>query len=89
MDDTLILANNNFAKKEKTAIQIAKIMIKDQEYLTFLYPLKFNLAQIKLYSEGIVLTKNSYINGIFPVTNHDVDYTSSRDITRKNLSPKK
>lgn len=35
-DDTLIMANNNFAYKEEAEIKITKIMTKDQEYLTFI-----------------------------------------------------
>ena len=34
-NDTLILANNNFASKKDAAIKIAKTMTKDQEHLTF------------------------------------------------------
>ena len=44
MDDTLILADNDFAEKEKSAIQIAKIMTKDREHLTSSHLLKFNRA---------------------------------------------
>ena len=63
-------------------------MTKDQEHLTSSHPLKFNGAQIKLDSEGIVVTKKSHVGGILPVTNRDADSTSSRGITRKNLSRK-
>ena len=87
-DDTLILADNNFASTEEEAIKSAKIMTKNREYLTPAHPLKFNGAQIKLDSNGIVLTKESHIEGILPVTDHAADFTSSRGITRKKLSPK-
>ena len=87
-DDTLILADNDFAGKKEAVIQTAKIMTKDREHLTSSHPLKFNGAQIKLDSEEIVLTKESHVNGILPVTNRDIDSTSSRGITRKKLSPK-
>ena len=60
-------------------------MIKDWEYLTSLYLLKFNWAQIKLNSERIVLIKESHIGGILPITNHDADSTSLREITKKKL----
>ena len=87
-DDTLILADNNFVSTEEEEIKSAKIMTKDREYLTPAYPLKFNGAQIKLDSNGIVLTKQSHVKGILPVIDHAADFTSSREITRKNLSPK-
>ena len=87
-NDTLILADNDFASKEEAEIKAAKIMTKDREYLTFTQPLKFNRAQIKLDSEGIVLTKESHVGGIFLVTDHNADSTCSRGITKKKLSPK-
>lgn len=40
-------------------------MIKDQEYLTSLKPLKFYEVQIKFDSKEIVLTKKSHIDGNF------------------------
>ncbi len=43
-DDTLILADNNFANKEKEAIKDVKIMTKDDEYFTSAQPIKFNRA---------------------------------------------
>lgn len=57
IDNTLILVNNNFASKEEAVIKSVKIMIKDQEHFTSLQPFKFNKAQIKLNSKGIILTK--------------------------------
>ena len=88
-EDKLILADNDFTRKKETAIQTAKIMTKDREHLTSSHLLKFNGAQIKLDSEGIVLTKESHVGGILPITNHDANSTSSRGIIRKKLSPKK
>ena len=88
-DDTLILADNNFASTKEKTIKSAKIMTKDREYLTLVYPLKFNSTQIKLDSNGIVLTKKSQVGGILLVTNYAADSTNSKGITRKKLSPKK
>ena len=87
-DDILILADHDFASTEEDAIRSAKIMTKDREHLTPAHPLKFNGAQIKLDLNEIVLTKESHIEGILPVTDHAADSTSSRGITRKKLSPK-
>lgn len=36
INNILILANNNFASKNKTAIKVAKIIIKNQKYFTFI-----------------------------------------------------
>lgn len=87
-NNILILADNNFASKEEKAVRNAKIMTKDWEYLTPTQPIKFNRAQIKLDLNGIVLTKKSHVGGILSVTDHDVDFTSSREITRKKVSLK-
>ena len=43
-DNTLILADNNFASTKENAIRLAKIMTKDRKRLTFAHPLKFNGA---------------------------------------------
>lgn len=87
-NDTLMLANNNFARYKKVAIKFAKIMTKDREYLTSLQPLKFHRSQIMFDLEGIVLTKKSHVGKIFLVRNYDADATSSRKITRINISTK-
>ncbi len=87
-DDKLILVDNDFASIEEEAIKQAKIMTIDCEYVTSAQPIKFNRAQIKLDSDGIILTKESHIDGILLVTDHDADSTSSRGITRKKLSTK-
>ncbi len=87
-DDTLILADNDFASNEEEAIKEAKIMTKYRKYLTSAHPIKFNRAQIKLDSDGIILTKESHVGGILLVTDHNADSTSSRGITGKKISPK-
>lgn len=62
-------------------------MTKDREHLTSAHPLKFNDAQIKLDLNGIVLTKKSHVGGILLVTDHIIDSTNSKRITRKKLLP--
>ena len=87
-DDKLILADKDFASNEEETIKKAKIMTKDREYLTSAQPIKFNKTQIKLDSDGIVLTKESDVGDILLVTDYDADSSSSRGITRKKLSTK-
>ena len=87
-NDILILADNNFANKEEAQIKAIKIMTKNQEHFTPTQPLKFNRAQIKLDSEGIVLTKKSHIDGIFLVIDHNTDSTSLGKITKKKFLSK-
>ena len=88
-NNILILADNNFASTKKEIFKLAKIITKNRKYLILVYSLKLNSTQIKPNSNGIVLTKKSYVNNIFLVTHHDADFTSSRGIIRKKLSPKK
>lgn len=88
-DNTLILADNNFARKKKAAIKVVKIMTKDWRHFTFIQPLKFNEVQIKLDSKSIVLTKKSHIGGIFLVIDHNIDSISFKRVTKKKLLAKK
>lgn len=89
IDNILILANNDFARKKEAAIKVAKIMTKDREHLTSIQPQKFNGAQIKLDSESIVLAKKSHVGGILLVIDCDTDSISFRGVTRKKPSLKK
>lgn len=89
INNILILDDNNFVNKEEEVVRNIKIIIKDQKYHILAQQIKFNWIQIKLDSNGIVLTKMSYLDAIFLVTDHDIDSTSSKAITRKKLLPKK
>lgn len=64
-------------------------MIKNCKYYSSTQPIKFNRVQIKLDLDGIVLSKKSYVSGIFLITDHNIDSTSFWRITRKKLSSKK
>lgn len=63
-------------------------MTKNREYLNSATPLKFNGIQIKLDSNGTVAIEKSYIGGILLIIDYDVNFTSSKEITRKKLLPK-
>ena len=88
INDILILADNNFGSNKEETIKVAKLMTKNRKQLTPAQPIKFNGAQIKLNSNGKVLTKESHVGGILPVKGHDVDSINLRGITRKKLSLK-
>lgn len=89
INNILILVDNDFASIEENANRSAKIWTKDKEYLTFAYFSKFNDAQIKLNSNGIVWTKKSHVKEIPLITDHVANSTSSKKITRKKLLSKK
>lgn len=56
-DNTLLLANNTFANAEEKAIKHAKLMSKDQDYLTINKSIKFNEALIELTSDSNLTLK--------------------------------
>lgn len=60
-------------------------MTKNKNYFIFTHFLKFSGAQIKLNSNGIILTKKSYLRDIILVTNYNADSTSFKKITKKKL----
>ena len=87
-NNTLILANNNLAIINEKAIKLTNIIIIYRKYFTFLYIIKFNGVQIKLDSNGIILTKKSYIRAIFLAINYATDFTNLKKITKKRYYPK-
>ena len=88
IDETLILANNDFASIEEDGIKSAKIMTKNREYLTPAHLLRFNDAQIRLDLDRTVLIKESHIRGILQIRDNVADSTSSKRIIWKKLLPK-
>ena len=84
-NDIFILAYNDFIHKEETKIKTAKIMTKNQKYLTSTQFLKFNGAYIKLNLDDIILIKKNHVNKIFLVIDYNIDSTSLRRITRTKL----
>lgn len=80
-----IPANTNFTNNKIETIKITKLIIKDCKYLTFIQPIKFHRAQIKIDLNDIVLTKKSHLGEILVVINHNIDFINSKKITRNKL----
>jgi hypothetical protein len=55
-DDTLFLADKEFANTKQNELHKAKFMAKEREQLTADTPLKFNGGLIQLVLDGITLT---------------------------------
>ena len=55
-DDTLFLADKEFADTEQNELHRAKFMAKEREQLTVNTPLKFNGGLIQLASDGTTIT---------------------------------
>ena len=88
-DDTLFLANPEFARKEETELQKAKFLAKDREQLTAQHPIKFNGGQITLQENNLIkLTQERQAQNLRLVSTQPLDLTSSRGETRKSVSPK-
>lgn len=84
INNTLILVDNNFASTKEDAIKSTKIIFKNREHLILTYPLKFNDTQIKLNLNRMILTKKIHIKEIFLIIDHVTDFTSFKEITKKN-----
>src|SRR5271167_1264851 len=88
-DDTLFLADPEFARNEETELQKAKFLAKDREQLTTQHPIKFNGGQINLQKDNSIrLTQECQAQNLRLISTQDIDLTSSRGETRKSVSPK-
>lgn len=87
-DDTLFLADETFAKKEQTELNIAKFMAKDREHLTTHTPLKFNGSIISLLNNTILLNQAQQIDNLHLVGNISADMPCARGITKRRATPK-
>ena len=88
-DDTLILADDEFATAEEDAIQTAKFKTKDRDVLTPDRPIKFNGAVIQLTLTGnLTLKQEAQIAKISLVKSTQGPSTSTRGVTRDRLTTK-
>ena len=87
-DDTLVLADEMFAKAEEERLREAGFLSKDRERPTTTTPIKFNEGQIVEDEDGIILTQKRHCQNLGPVVAGAVDLTSSRGEVRKALTPK-
>jgi hypothetical protein len=87
-DDTLLLADPHFAKREQQEIEKASIKCKPREELTPEKPLKFNGGLISKCPQGITLSQKRTCTLIRTVQEGNADTTSSRGKVRKNVTPK-
>jgi predicted house-cleaning NTP pyrophosphatase (Maf/HAM1 superfamily) len=72
-DDTLIVADDTFAKAEEEELQKAGFMAKKREQLTEGNTLKFNGGNITLQSDNsITMTQESYNTTLQTVTKQQI-----------------
>src|SRR5450432_3518124 len=88
-DDTLFLANKDFAIVEQEELDKAKFIAKEREELTVNTPIKFNGGLIKLLQDGsISLTQERQCNNLSPITIKPATSISTRGIARVSLTLK-
>ena len=81
-DDTLFLADPEFARNEEAELKKAKFLAKDREQLTAQHPIKFNRGQITLQeNNSIKLTQERQAQNLRLVSTQPLDLTSSRGET--------
>ena len=85
-DDTLMLADDRFAKREEHEIEAASILCKPRQQLTPSTPLKFNGAIISEDGQGITLTQERTLKRIQLINDQPIDIVSSRGKLRKDVS---
>jgi hypothetical protein len=85
-DDTLIAADDAFAKAEEEELQRAGFLAKKREQLTEGHKLKFNGGDITLQSDGsITITQESH-NTTLQIVTATADLVSSRGTIRRDVS---
>src|SRR5450432_2959538 len=90
-DDTLFLADDDFAEREALQLQEARFLAKEREKLSATNNLKFNggIVQLQLQDNILSLTQEKQCNNLKLVTlNNKASTTSTRGITRQGLTTK-
>ena len=88
-DDTLILANQEFARLEQAKIEAEKLLSKDREPLSADKPIKFNGGLIQVLPTGdLLLSQENQCKNLGLVSTKVTSSTSSRGVVRPGLSLK-
>ena len=87
IDDTLLLADNQFADAENEVIKSTKIMIKNRECLMKTKFIKFNNILIELIPKNnLVMTFDMQMSNIFFIKNLETLTISNRNIIHTELT---
>jgi hypothetical protein len=87
-NNTLLLADRNFTKKEEEKLHKAGFLTKEREELTKNNPIKFNGGSIMMKRNCLALTQEQHCQNLKTVSSEAENLTSSRGIIRKMVSPK-
>jgi hypothetical protein len=82
-DDTLLLADKDFAAEEEKELQKVGFLTKEREELTATSPIKFNRGQLTLKGNSLTLNQGQHCQNLQAVSVEMVDLTSARGVVRK------
>src|SRR5450755_3231568 len=88
-DNTLFLADKEFADNERKELHKAQFLAKEREELTTQIPIKFNGGLIRKFLDGsISLTQERQCQNLSIITTKLATSTSTRGIARAALTPR-
>ncbi|RAL58350.1 hypothetical protein DID88_005767 [Monilinia fructigena] len=87
-DDTLIVADKEFARSEQEQLEKAHFMAKDREKLREGMPLKFNGGLITLKNDHIYLNQEKQCDNMRTVQSGKMDISGTRGKKRKDVTSK-
>jgi hypothetical protein len=87
-DDTLLLADKDFATEEEKELQKVGFLTKEREELTTTNPIKFNGGQLTLKGNSLTLNQGQHCQNLRAVSLETVDLTSARGVIRKQIPTK-
>jgi hypothetical protein len=84
-DDTLLLADKDFATEEERELLKVGFLTKEREELTTTNPIKFNGGQLTLQGNSLTLTQGQHCQNLRAVSLETADLTSARGVVRKQI----
>ena len=87
-DDTLLLADKDFAAEEEKELQKVGFLTKEREELTATNPIKFNRGQLTLKGNSLTLNQMQHCQNLRAVSLETVDLTSAQGVVRKQIPTK-
>ena len=87
-DDTLLLANKDFAAEEERELLKVGFPTKEREELTTTNPIKFNGVQLILKGNSLTLTQRQHCQNLRAVSLETADLISARGVVKKQIPTK-
>lgn len=87
-DDTLFLADKEFAAREQKELENANFLAKKREKLTAKTPLKFNGGIVTIVEDAVILQQAQQSKNLHLVGSYKTDISGTRGKIRKGVTPK-